>query len=390
MPTEPRDDAIALLHLLFAGGASAPRRRLLDNWQSPLAALSASVTSWRDAGLDDAQIGALRRPPPRSALARALDWLDRESHHVIGWHDADYPPPLREAASPPLALFVSGDPALLWRPSVAVVGSRTPSPGGRDHAIRFAHALSAAGLVVGSGLAAGVDTAAHEATLRQGGHTFAVLGTGPDTAYPATNIGLHARIAGLGALVSEHPPGTPARKEHFPTRNRILAGLSLGTVVIEAAARSGALITARLAAEAGREVFALPGSIDNPHARGCHRLIRDGALLVETPEEIVEVLAPLAGRLAGDLRQRLPAPITGRNDSAAVAFLSGPPGPPVIPPPRGDDYNTLWRALGHDPTDMDELAQRTGLTPAALSSMLLLMELEGHVAARHGRYHRSR
>ncbi len=206
---------------------------------------------------------------------------------------------------------------------------------------------------------------------------MAVVGTGPDLAYPAAHARLRERIVNQGAVVSEFPPGTQARAAHFPSRNRLLAGLSLGTVVIEAAERSGALITARQAAEAGREVFAVPGSIHNPMARGCHRLIRDGATLVERPQEIVEGIGALAGELAQALRQRL-------------AEGSGSPHPEVSadPAPPDPDYQRLWKALGHDPTGMDALVARTRLTTAELSSMLLVMELDGRVAVEHGRYSR--
>ena len=225
-----------------------------------------------------------------------------------------------------------------------------------------------------SGLAAGIDAAAHRATLDAGGATLAVLGTGPDIAYPARHRPLLERVAAEGAVVSEHLPGTRPLKQHFPSRNRILAGLSLGTLVVEAAERSGALITARLAADAGREVFALPGSIHNPMARGCHRLLREGAALVETPAEVLAVLGPLAADLARALRGELGGPITACEAPGEPTFLSDP------------RYNRLWQALGHDPTGMDDLVERTGLTTAELSSMLLALELEGQVAAQHGRY----
>jgi len=278
-------------------------------------------------------------------------------------------------------LFVAGDPALLWHPAVAVVGSRSPTAGGADTAFGFARAFAASGLAVASGLAAGIDTAAHAGALSAGGATIAVLGTGPDVPYPRSNASLHARIAEHGVLVSEHPPGTVARPGQFPRRNRIIAGLSLGTLVVEAAQRSGSLITARLAGEAGREVFAIPGSIHNPKARGCHRLLREGAALVESAQEVIAALGPLAGRLADDLRGRLGAPINGdRTVRSGAAEAHGPSDP---------DYKRLWAALGHDPTGMDGLVSRTGLTAAQLSSMLLVMELEGRVVSRHGRYTRT-
>ncbi len=376
-------DTDALLHLVLAGGAAASRRALLERCGSALAARAAPRALWRELALDTAQIRAFEGAAgaiPADDLARARDWLAAPDHRLIGWLDPDYPPLLRRIASPPLALFVAGDADLLWHPAVAVVGSRGPTAGGRDNARAFSRALVAAGFGVTSGLAAGVDRAAHEAALEAGGITVAVLGTGPDVPYPDGHAALLARMAAEGTVVSEHPPGTGARREHFPSRNRILAGLSLGTLVIEAATRSGALITARLAAEAGREVFAVPGSIHNPMARGCHRLIRDGAALVETADEVISALGAWAGALRGDLQRRLAA---GRN-----APSGGPPSP--APPPVDTDpaHHRLWQSLGHDPTTMDQLVERSGLTAAALSSMLLVMELQGRVSVEHGRYSR--
>jgi DNA processing protein len=386
------DDIDGLLRLVAAGGAAAPRKALLDHFPTPRTAVAAGVAAWRAYNLSEAQALALRKPD-QERLESARRWLSQPDHHLLGWSDADYPPLLRRSPNAPLALFVAGDATLLWHPSIAIVGSRAATPGGRDNAALFARRFSAAGFAVTSGLAAGIDVAAHEATLAAGGRTLAVMGTGPDVPYPRAHVDVHARITASGAIVSEHLPGTGARAEHFPSRNRILAGLALGTLVIEAAERSGALITARLAAEAGREVFAVPGSIHNPLARGCHRLIRDGAVLVECAEEVIAALAPAAGDLALALRQRLgghtstPTPL----QSAPVADLwSDPTVLPNEPASDDRDYQKLWKALGHDPTDMDQLVDRTGLTPAALSSMLLLMELDGRVAKQHGRYHRSR
>lgn len=385
--TTDREEARALLRLVLAGGPHAPRRALLDHAGSARAALGGGVATWRAAGLDAAAIAQLRTDAaPAPAV---LDWLDAPTHALIGWTDPLYPPALREAANPPVALFVAGDATLLWRPAVAVVGTRQPTAGGRDNAAMFARTLAGAGFVVASGMAAGIDTAVHEAALASGAPTVAVLGTGPDVAYPASNARLRVAIAGHGALVSEHPPGTGPRKEHFPSRNRLLAALALGTVVVEAALRSGALITARLAAEAGREVFAVPGSIHNPMARGCHRLLRDGATLVESPAEVIDALTPGVQRLAADLRLQLQAgaPISPPQASRTPATDPTQAAVPT-PLPTDPDSHILWLALGHDPTDMDQLVQRTGLTPSRVSSMLLVMELEGRVAARHGRYHR--
>lgn len=400
-------DALALLRLLAAGGAGASRRALLEACGGAAAALAAGAPAWTRAGLNAQQTARLRAPAGEAfwreagwcsdADRRALDWLARDGHRLIGWTDPDYPALLRRAPNPPLALFVAGEPGLLWHPAVAVVGSRSPTPAGNDNAADFARALARSGLAVTSGLAAGIDAAAHRAALEAGGLTVAVLGTGPDLAYPRRHADLLARIAAEGVAVSEYPPGTEARPAHFPARNRIVAGLSLGTLVVEAAERSGALITARLAAECGREVFAVPGSIHNPLARGCHRLIREGAGLVESAAEVAAALAPVAAELADGLRRRLGAPIDGGHAAVIRAGQDGPgpvsgdADPPRTGPDYADpDYQSLWNALGFDPTGMDELVHRTGLTTAELSSMLLVMELEGRVAAQHGRYFRNR
>lgn len=364
-----------LLRLLHAGCPAAALRRLLDSHGSAADALAAGRRDWASHGLSAAVCAAIQRPDA-SAIDRSLRWLEGDRCHLLGWRDDLYPPLLRRIASPPALLFVAGDPVLLWRPAVAIVGSRTATAGGCANATQFARALAAAGLAIGSGLAAGIDAAAHRASLACGGDTFAVLGTGPDVAYPAHHRGLLADVAAAGAVVSEHPPGTGPLRQHFPSRNRILVGLSLGVVVVEAALRSGALITARLAADAGREVFALPGSIHNPMARGCHRLLREGAALVESPAEIAEALAPLALALARSLQGALAAPA-----EIPVAAAQAPP--------SGDpDTHRLWLALGHDPSSMDELVDRSGLTAATASSILLALELEGRVAAEHGRYSR--
>ena len=374
MPMSPRH---ALLRLCLAGGRLGPRRRLLQaHGHDAPAALAAAPRHWREAGLTPAQTERLQgRDAGTLALeARTLAWLDAPGHHLIGWGDADYPPQLHDIASPPLALYIDGDPAMLWRPQIAIVGSRNATHGGQDNARSFAKALAEAGLAITSGLAAGIDAAAHQGALAAAwGVTLAVVGTGPDRPYPSTHADLRDRISLRGAVVSEHPPGTAPLRRHFPARNRLVAGLSLATLVVEAAERSGALISARMAAEAGREVFALPGSIHNPLARGCHQLLRDGAQLAQSPDDLLQALAlALEGAVAA-LRQRLAIPI-----SEAIADVDETSGDP----------HTLWEALGHDPTPMDALVIRTGLTVAQLSPMLLALELQGRLSVEHGRYAR--
>ncbi|MEO6364456.1 MAG: DNA-processing protein DprA [Luteimonas sp.] len=386
---------LALLKLHIAGGAAEPRRQLLDRCGMPRDAVAADRSVWQQAGLSAAQMHALQTAD-EAACRPGLRWLEQPGHHLVGWHDADYPPLLRRIPSPPLMLFVAGDPDVLWHPSIAIVGSRTPSAGGRDNAHDFARALAGSGFAIASGLAAGVDTEAHHGALAApDGLTIAVIGTGPDRAYPRANARLQAEVAERGAVVSEHPPGTGVRREHFPSRNRILAGLSLGTLVIEATERSGALITARLATEAGREVFAVPGSIHNPMARGCHRLIRDGAALVERADEVIAATVPVAAELAAALRGRLHGPTTDAVwETLPLALPMRPPvsrreaWPALVGDKTDPDYQCLWKALGHDPTGMDQLVERTQLTAANLSSMLLVMELENRVAVEHGRWSR--
>lgn len=380
--TQAGDERDAWLILIRAPGLGARivREALQRDGSASQVLARLRRESTATSGIDEAARAALANPDS-AALDGDRRWLDQPGQHLLTWLDADYPALLRDTPRPPLALFVRGDPALLWQPQLAVVGSRNPSAGGRDNAQAFAAALARAGVVITSGLAGGVDSAAHEGALRAG-RTIAVVGTGPDVVYPSGNAALAERIAASGAIVSEFAPGTPPRAEHFPQRNRLIAGLSLGTLVVEAALRSGSLITARLASEAGRDVFALPGSIHNPMARGCHRLIRDGARLVETAGEILEELKPMAARLAERLRDTLAA------DSAIAEAPSGTAhsGDRLADP----DYRRLWDALGHDPLPVDTLAARSGLTVADISSMLLIMELDGLITVgANGRYGRA-
>ncbi len=367
--------AHAWLVLLRAPGLGGARiRSLLERHRSAEAALSAGPAAWRACGVPAAAIESIGSID-RNAIASDLRWLDEPDHHLLTADSEDFPPLLARLPGAPAALFVVGACEALWTPQVAVVGSRNPSAGGADNARAFALALASAGLAITSGLAEGIDAHAHRAAIDADAATVAVMGTGPDRVYPARHRALARDIvAHGGALVSELPPGTGARREHFPRRNRIIAGLSLGVLVVEAAVQSGALITARLAGEAGRDVFAVPGSIHNPMARGCHRLIRDGAALVETAAEVLDALAPAAREFGALLGERLAAA-----GSSAVAGGSGAMDP---------DRERLWQALGFDPVGIDTLAERTGLTVQSLSSMLLLMELEGRVATSHGRYAR--
>lgn len=325
------------------------------------------------AGLDPETIQALKAPDT-TLLDSDIAWLAQDGHSLVTWDSDRYPALLRTIPSPPAALFADGDVETLWQPQIAVVGSRNPTAGGVENTREFTRALVAEGLAVTSGLASGVDGAAHAAAIDCGGLTVAVTGTGLDQVYPARNRSLAAAIRRHGVLVSEFPPGTAARRSNFPSRNRIISGLSLGVLVIEAALNSGSLITARLAAEQGREVFALPGSIHNPLAKGCHRLIREGAKLVESIGDILQDLAPLAGQLAGALQSgpKASSPAGLENDRGQPNLADDP------------DYRKLWSCLGYDPLTMDSIIHASGLTAKAVSAMLLILELKGKVEAHPG------
>jgi DNA processing protein len=329
--------------------------------------------------IDDADPAVLRRlglstaaadwfaAPDLARIEADLRWLDASGATLLAVTDEAYPELLRQSPDAPPLLFVLGDLGALGEPQIAMVGSRNPTAGGVATARDFASKFARAGITVTSGLALGIDAACHEGALAGGGLTIAVLGCGLDQIYPAKHEALAERIAASGAVVSEFPPGTAPLPGHFPQRNRIIAGLSAGTVVVEAATRSGSLITARLAGTAGREVFALPGSIHNERARGCHELIRQGAKLVECVED---VLCDLKISFESQL---LASPVT-------VAKK---------PPPLDKAYKILLDALAFEPASVDCLIERTGLNSESISSMLLILELEGHVAPHPGgRYSR--
>jgi DNA processing protein len=298
----------------------------------------------------------------------AIDrWLAACGAQLIRRGDATYPAQLDAIPDPPPQIFALGNAELLHAAQVAVVGSRHPTAAGRSLAARMAGDLARHGLVVTSGLARGIDAAAHEAALAAGGRTIAVCGTGLDICYPAQHRKLFERIAHEGLLVSEFAPGTPPRAPHFPQRNRIISGLSRGVVVIEAAANSGSLITARHALAQGREVFAVPGSPLNPLAAGCLALIRQGAALVRNTADILpEIGIPIEGNLLGDQSVD-----QTHSPSANAPWLD-------------KDYEMLLDALGFEPSTVDDLVGRTGLGAGSVASMLLILELEGRVEARPG------
>ena len=329
---------------------------------------AASTRDMTRHGLPDDAAAAIAKPD-KAKIESDLQWLSQPNHHLLCWDDDAFPALLRRIPSPPAALFVDGDPGCLWQPQIAVIGSRNPTAGGLDHARDFATTLARQGMTITSGLASGIDTASHIAALDAEALTIAVNGTGLDKVYPASSRMVAERIRSQGAMISELPLGSPPKRQHFPSRNRIISGLSLAVLVIEAGLNSGTLITARKAAEQGRDVFALPGSLNNPMAKGCHRLIREGARLVETAADIMQELGPVAAELQMAIQQQLgqpdepdPEPTENKDN-----LLDDP------------DYSMIWEVLSHDPKPVDVIIEQTGLSAREVSSMLLMMELRGMV-----------
>lgn len=353
------DELADWLHLaLIPGLGGEGQRRLLQAFGEPAAVFSASLGSLSKL-LGNALAERVLHHDVTAEVAAALTWADQPGNQILTLADADYPRALLTIADPPLLLYAKGRTELLNRPAFAIVGSRNATRQGEANAEAFAQTLAAAGLTIVSGMAAGIDAAAHRGALREAAATIAVIGTGCDRIYPARNERLAREIAAKGAIVSEFPLGTPPLAGNFPRRNRIIAGLGRGCLVVEATKQSGSLITARLAAEAGRDVFAIPGSIHSPQSKGCHALIKQGAKLVESAQDILE-----------ELRWERVAASTGHEEEKA-------------------EDDPILAALGHDPCDLDTLAARTGLTADALLAQLLTFEMSGRVAQLPGgRYQR--
>ena len=367
-------DWLAVLHAPSVGPVTFSR--LLKQFTHPQNLLAAGRAQWQAAGLKPQLINYLAEPDWET-VARDLQWLAQPDNHLLTWDDPDYPQTLLDIHDPPPVLFVRGQLAALKLPQIAIVGSRHPTRGGEETAFSFAQHFAEAGLGVSSGLASGIDSAAHRGALKGGGLTIAVAGTGADRVYPAKNKELAKQIIEQGAVVTEFPPGTPLQRQNFPRRNRIISGLSTGTLVVEASLRSGSLITARQAAEQGREVFAIPGSIHNPLARGCHALIKEGCKLVETVEDILEELALPVLQIAQQQAQHTEKHAPQVPDKQSVTATKTP----VI----DGEYGILLNQMGiEEPVSVDSLVARCGLTAEAISSMLLILELQGHVAIQAG------
>ena len=352
--TARRDALLPWLRLTLTPGLGlAAQKALLRVYRTPQAVLAAHRDELR-AGVGEAAAGALRRGPSTALVDATLRWLESARHHVLTWEDARYPQRLREIPDAPLVLYAAGRIELLASPCVAIVGSRSATPQGRHDAQNFGRALSAAGLTIVSGLALGIDAAAHRGGLCGEASSIAVVGTGLDVTYPQANHALAEALAEKGCLVSEFALGTPPLGWNFPRRNRLISGMSLGVLVIEASGQSGSLATASCALAQGREVFAVPGSIHSAVSKGCHKLIREGATLVEGVEDILAVL---------DWRR-------------SVASGAAPASP-------GGEH-ALLQAMGFGPVSIDQIAVHTGMHAAELAAALSRLEVEGLVASLPG------
>jgi DNA processing protein len=361
--TNTLSDWLTLNHAPGLGAVTF--HQLLQRYPKPHDLLQADTQQLRILGLKQLTIDALRHPD-EEAIEHDLEWHEKPGNRIVCCTDPDYPPLLLQIPAPPPLLYVHGNCGILGEPQLAMVGSRNPTASGQQTATDFARHLSAAGLVITSGMALGIDAASHHGALDTGGPTIAIMGTGLDRVYPARHHNLARQIAEKGALVSEFPVSTPPLAENFPRRNRIISGLSLGTLVIEAALRSGSLITARYAGEQGREVFAIPGSIHNPLARGCHHLIRQGAKLVETATDVIDELSTLAAACTAN-RQK--------DEAVTQTVHTWKP---------DAEYTQLLDNIDFHNTSVDQLVIRSGLTPAEVSSMLLQLEMSGYIASSPG------
>ncbi|MEJ2141488.1 MAG: DNA-processing protein DprA [Gammaproteobacteria bacterium] len=335
--TQSLHDWLVLSHAPQVGSATISL--LLSHFHSPRQVLSAGRGTLSAMGLPGSSIDGLLSPDEK-AIEGDLIWLEQDQAHILTLDDPRYPALLKEIPDPPAVLYVFGNPEILSYPALAMVGSRHHSPAGKETAREFAHHLSSLGLVITSGMALGIDAASHRGALDAGGRTVAVCGTGLDRVYPARHKELAHQIAENGALVSEFPIGVPPLAANFPRRNRIISGLSLAVLVVEAAVKSGSLITARMALEQGREVLAVPGSIHNPHSRGCNSLIRQGAKLVETAQDVLEELPQIELSNKTDLEKQ----------SKSTPFQ------------LDESYQQVLESVGYEPTAVDTVVQRSGLT----------------------------
>lgn len=387
-------DSAWLRLTLIAGLGGVTQRKLLTAFGLPEAIFTASRSSLA-AVIGDKAAGLLcdhDETALNTQIEQALHWASQPGQHLITLADSRYPKALLNIDDPPTLLYVRGNPERLGRMGLGIVGGRNATPQGMQTAEQFARYLAAQGLNIVSGLALGIDAAAHQGALAAKGHTVAVVGTGIDRLYPARNKALAMAILENGAIVSEFPLGTPAIGSNFPRRNRIISGLTRGVLVVEAAVDSGSLITARLAAEQGREVFAIPGSIHSPLSRGCHKLIKQGAKLVETAQDVLE---ELGWQIAPAARSLTPPPamasVTATATTTSTAAPSGGTAPAAsvpaaapLHPALSAEQAAVLEALAHAPCALDDLLARTGQRADALLATLLTLELLGHVATLPG------
>lgn len=370
---DPRFYSLVLHRLPHVGAASY--QRLVEYFGSPESVLIQSSSSLKPLVEEETLVAIqdFQTNPEHSVIAQKalvdLEWLDLQADvHLLSVTDSTYPELLRQIPRPPPLLFVRGDIHLLSLPQLAIVGSRNPSGGGAENAHRFAEFLASNGFAITSGLALGVDAAAHQGALAAQGKTIAVMGTGLDLIYPSRHRGLAQQILEAGgALVSELPLGSGSKAANFPQRNRIISGLSCGVLVVEAAIQSGSLITAKTALQQNREVFAIPGSIHNPLARGCHQLIRQGATLVETGQDIVDQL----GGILGYQRENL----TKMQEKAAKKTELDEKMLDELSPAE----QQIIQAMGYDPVNIDDVVDRTGLAVGSVAGQMIGLEIKGYV-----------
>jgi len=368
MSVIPSHSLAPWLGLIRVSGIGAKSARLLvDHFKSPDAVFSASAASLQKLGVSSKVVSALHQFDWR-VIEPDLQWLEQDGHHVITFHDECFPDLLKEIPDFPVLLYVQGDSSLLSSPQLGMVGSRNPSSSGRASAFQFAQFLAQSGFTITSGLAHGVDGASHEGALKATGKTVAVLGTSLDYIYPKAHKKLAETILVQGVLVSEFPMGTPPLPKHFPRRNRIISGLSVGVLVVEAAVKSGSLITARLAMEYAREVFAIPSSIHNPMAKGCHALIKQGAKLVENGQDIVDELSSILGFME--------ASVDSSSSSGVSELVAG----------LSDLQKHVLGHIGFEPTSVDEIAGSVECSLVELTQQLLHLELAGVVSSQVGGY----
>jgi len=366
-----------ILALHYAPGIGAKAyARLVQHFGDAESVFKAKSSDWSAAKLSQTTQNYLKKPN-WILVEKEMSWASEKLNSIISIEEPNYPELLKQTTDAPTVLYVKGNADCLGDLQLAIVGSRNPTASGVQTTFEFAKFLGQAGLSITSGLALGIDAAAHQGALKAKASTIAVMGTGMDQIYPAKNQDLAQQIIESGALVTEFPQGTQALPHNFPRRNRIVSALSLGCLVVEAALRSGSLITAKHASEQGREVFAIPGSIHSPLAKGCHQLIKDGAKLVETAQDIIVEISTMAHAMLDFEITHAPVSDTPKQEQNTGNELD-------------DEYQQLLKAIAYDPVSADTLIQRTGFSPRAVSSMLLMLELKGYISANSsGTYTRS-